>query len=35
MGQKSLLHVYACRSDDDWIIEVGGNCHFVAQGEWE
>ena len=35
MGRKSLLHVHACRSDADWIIEVGGNCHIVAQGEWE
>lgn len=35
MGRKSVLHVHACRSDDDWIIEVGGNCHIVAQGEWE
>ena len=35
MGRKSVLHVHACRSDDDWIIEVGGNCHIVAQGEWD
>ena len=34
MGRKSVLHVHACRCDDEWIIEVGGNCHIVAQGEW-
>lgn len=34
MGRKSILHVHAARKDEDWTIEVGGNCFIVAQGEW-
>lgn len=35
MGRKSVLHVHACHNDGGWTIEVGGNCHIVATGEWE
>lgn len=35
MGRKSVLHVHASRKYEDWIIEVGGNCFIVAEGEWE
>lgn len=34
MGRKSILHVHASRKYEDWIIEVGGNCYIVAEGEW-
>ncbi len=35
MGRKSVLHVHAAKDNDNWTIEVGGNCYIVAQGEWE
>ena len=35
MGRKSVLHVHACRENENWTIEVGGRCHIVASGEWE
>ncbi|MBP3758613.1 MAG: PhzF family phenazine biosynthesis protein [Firmicutes bacterium] len=35
MGRKSVLHVHAACNGDDWIIEVGGDCHIVASGDWE
>ena len=35
MGRKSVLHVHAGKTDDAWTIEVGGQCHIVASGEWE
>ncbi len=34
MGRPSLLSVHAARQEDDWTIEVGGQCHLVASGEW-
>lgn len=34
MGRKSILHVHVSRKYEDWIIEVGGNCYIVAEGEW-
>lgn len=34
MGRKSVLHIHAARKAEDWTIEVGGNCHVVAEGEW-
>lgn len=35
MGRKSVLHVHASCENEEWIIEVGGNCYIVAIGEWE
>ena len=35
MGRKSVLHVHAARTGEEWIIEVGGNCYIVATGQWE
>ena len=35
MGRKSVLHIPASQNNGDWVIEVGGNCYIVAQGEWE
>lgn len=35
MGRTSILHVHAARKDNDWTIEVGGNCYIVASGDWE
>lgn len=34
MGRKSVLHVHASRIGEEWIIEVGGRCFVVAEGEW-
>ena len=34
MGRKSVLHIHSNRESDDWLIEVGGNCHIVAEGDW-
>ena len=34
MGRKSVLHIHAGKTAEDWIIEVGGRCHIVASGEW-
>lgn len=35
MGRLSVLHVHTAFKDDKWTIEVGGNCHIIASGEWE
>ena len=35
MGRKSVLHIHACKRGDAWTIEVGGQCHLVASGEWD
>lgn len=35
MGRKSVLQIHAAHKDDQWTIEVGGQCHIVARGEWE
>ena len=35
MGRKSVFHVHAARQDGDWVIEVGGSCYIVAEGEWK
>jgi len=35
MGRKSVLHIHASQKNGEWVIEVGGNCYIVAQGEWE
>ncbi len=35
MGRKSVLHIHASCKDEDWVIEVGGNCIITARGEWE
>lgn len=35
MGRKSVLHIHARKTAEDWTIEVGGRCHIVASGEWE
>ena len=35
MGRKSVLHIHARKTAEDWTIEVGGQCHIVASGEWE
>ena len=34
MGRKSVLHILANRESDDWLIEVSGTCHIVAEGDW-
>ena len=34
MGRKSILHVHAALNGDNWLIEVGGNCFVVAEGDW-
>lgn len=34
MNRHSILHVHASLCDDVWTIEVGGDCHIVAEGEW-
>ena len=35
MGRKSVLRIHAGKKADAWTIEVGGQCHIVACGEWE
>ena len=35
MGRRSVLHIHAALENDDWVIEVGGNCYIVANGDWE
>jgi trans-2,3-dihydro-3-hydroxyanthranilate isomerase len=34
MGRPSVLHIHAALNNDEWIIEVGGNCFIVAEGNW-
>ena len=34
MGRTSVLHVHTALNDNDWLIEVGGNCFIVAEGDW-
>lgn len=34
MGRPSVLHIHAALNNDGWIIEVGGNCFIVAEGNW-
>lgn len=34
MGRKSVLHIHAAMKENDWVIEVGGQCFVVAEGEW-
>lgn len=34
MGRPSVLHVHAAQGDGKWLIEVGGNCFVVAEGNW-
>lgn len=34
MGRPSTLHIHAAKENEQWTIEVGGNCHVVASGEW-
>lgn len=36
MGRHSILYVHAAMEDNnEWMIEVGGNCYIVAKGEWD
>ncbi len=35
MGRPSLLHVHAAMDNGEWLIEVGGNCFIVAEGDWK
>ena len=35
MGRKSVLRIHAGKKADAWTIEVGGQCHIVACGDWE
>lgn len=35
IGRKSVLHIHASDINNEWLIEVGGNCHIVASGTWE
>ncbi len=35
MGRPSVLHIHAALKDEEWTIEVGGNCFIVAEGEWK
>lgn len=35
MGRRSVLHIHAELNDENWIIEVGGDCRIVASGDWE
>lgn len=34
MGRRSVLHMHAALDHDAWLIEVGGNCFIVAEGNW-
>jgi len=34
MGRPSVLHVHAALNNTEWLIEVGGNCFIVAEGDW-
>lgn len=34
MGRPSVLHVHAALNHHEWMIEVGGNCFIVAEGDW-
>ena len=34
MGRPSVLHVHAALDNGEWLIEVGGNCFIVAEGDW-
>lgn len=35
MGRKSVIYVHASHKNENWNIQVGGNCYIVAQGEWD
>ena len=35
MHRHSVLHVHGSLCSDVWTIEVGGNCHIVAEGDWK
>ncbi len=35
MGRKSVIKIHAESKDNQYIIEVGGNAHIVASGDWE
>lgn len=34
MGRPSVLQIQAKEAEGRWLIEVGGRCHIVAQGDW-
>ena len=34
MGRPSVLQIHAKEAEGRWLIEVGGRCHIVAQGDW-
>jgi len=34
MGRPSVLHVHAALNNGAWLIEVGGSCFVVAEGNW-
>ncbi len=35
IGRPSVLHIHSSYMNDEWFIEVGGNCHIVASGIWK
>lgn len=35
MGRPSVLHVHTSLHEGKWLIEVGGNCFIVAEGDWK
>lgn len=34
MGRPSVLRVHAVLDNNEWLIEVGGNCFIIAEGNW-
>ncbi len=35
MGRVSVLYIHVTLKNKKWLIEVGGNCHIVASGDWK
>lgn len=35
MGRPSVLYIHVSLKEDEWLIEVGGNCFIVAEGDWK
>lgn len=35
LGRTLVLHIHASYINNEWLIEVGGNCHIVASGIWK
>ncbi len=34
MGRRSVLRIHGVKRNGEWTVEVGGQCHTVARGDW-